>query len=263
MKPSAVVHLFLTCAVLTLAGCEANPVSGRQQFVFVSEEQAQSSAAQAYAQTLQQAQQKGKLDDNSAQTQRVQRVTQRLIAQAQRMYPPSAGWQWQMAVIDTPELNAWVMPGGKMAMYTGLLDKLKLSDDEIAQVMGHEIAHAILGHGRERMSRALATDLSLQLGSVLAGQDLSGLAPLAQVGVLLPNSRASESEADRYGLEMAARAGYDPQAAITLWQKMARANTSSTPQFLSTHPSPENRLQALAALVPQFTPVYQAARAGR
>ena len=137
------------------------------------------------------------------------------------MYPPSKDWKWSVAVIDEPTLNAWCMPGGKMAIYTGVITKLNLSDDEIAQIMGHEIAHALLGHGRERMSRALAMQGGVLLGSIVVGQDLSVLTPVADIALTLPNSREGESEADRYGIELAARAGYDPRAAVKLWEKMA------------------------------------------
>lgn len=245
---------------LSLAGCQTNPVSGRSQLVLVSEEQAEASSAKAYAQTVSEARQHGKLSTDAALNGRVQRITDRLIAQAEAMYAPSRSWKWSVAVIDDPTLNAWCMPGGKMAIYTGIVTKLKLTDDEIAQVMGHEISHALLGHGRERMSRALAMQGGMALGSIVSGYDLSVLAPVADVALTLPNSRESESEADRYGIELAARAGYDPHAAITLWEKMSKASGNGPPQFLSTHPSPANRMQALNALVPKMMPIYEKAR---
>ena len=244
-----------------LAACQTNPISGRKQLVLVSEEQAQQASAQSYAQTLGTAKQKGNLDTDPALTQRVKRVTDRLIVQAGNMSPASRSWQWSVAVINEPTLNAWCMPGGKMAIYTGIIQTLNLSDDEIAEIMGHEISHALLGHGRERMSRAMATEAALKLGSVMAGHDMTVLAPVADIALTLPNSRESESEADRYGIELAARAGYDPHAAVKLWEKMSQANKGSQPpQFLSTHPSPSNRIQALTALVPKMMPLYQQAR---
>ena len=257
MKRKLVVTALLAAS---LAACQANPVSGRKQLVLVSEEQAQASSAQAYAQTLSEAQKKGKLSTDAALNARVKRITDRLIAQAGNMYPPSRGWEWSVTVIDEPAINAWCMPGGKMAIYTGLIEKLKLTDDEIAQVMGHEMAHALLGHGREQMSRAIAMQGGMTLGSIVVGRDLSGLAPVADIAVTLPHSRASESEADRYGVELAARAGYDPRTAVRLWEKMSAAGNGGPPQFLSTHPSPDNRIQALAALVPQMMPIYEKAR---
>jgi predicted Zn-dependent protease len=244
----------------TLIGCQANPVSGRKQLVLVSEEQAQSSSAQAYAQTLDEAQKKGKLSTDAVLNARVKRITDRLIVQAGQMYAPSRQWNWSVAVLDEPTLNAWCMPGGKMAIYTGIIHKLKLTDDEIGQIMGHEIAHALLGHGRERMSRAIAMQGGILLGSAVAGRDLSGLTPVADIALTLPNSREGETEADRYGIELAARAGFDPRAAVQLWEKMSTASGNGPPQFLSTHPSPTNRMQALNALVPQMMPLYERAR---
>jgi predicted Zn-dependent protease len=257
MKHKLVVTALLAAG---LAGCQANPVSGRSQLVLVSEETAQASSAQAYAQTLSEAQKKGKLSTDAALNARVKRITDRLIVQAGNMYPPSRSWKWSVAVIDEPTLNAWCMPGGKMAIYTGIIRKLALTDDEIAQIMGHEISHALLGHGRERMSRAMAMQGGLMLGSIVAGRDLSALSPVADIALTLPNSREGESEADRYGIELAARAGYDPHAAVRLWEKMSASNGNGPPQFLSTHPAPGNRIQALNALVPQMMPIYEKAR---
>src|SRR5574340_990756 len=256
MECSLVIAALLA---VSLTACQTNPISGRTQLVLVSEEQAQSSSAQAYAQTLSEAQKKGKLSTDAALDSRVKKITTRLISQAEIMYPPSRDWKWSVAVIDEPTLNAWCMPGGKMAIYTGIVNKLKLSDNEIAQIMGHEISHALLGHGRERMSRAIAMQGGMTLGSIVVGQDLSGLAPVADIALTLPHSRASETEADRYGLELAARAGFDPRTAVHLWEKMSAASSNGIPQFLSTHPAPENRIQALNALVPQMMPIYEKA----
>ena len=245
---------------VSLIGCKANPVSGRKQLVLVSEEQAQASSAQAYTQTMSEAQKKGKLSSDAALNARVKRITDRLITQAGNMYAPSREWKWSVAVLDEPALNAWCMPGGKMAIYTGVVHKLALTDDEIAQIMGHEIAHALLGHGRERMSRAIAMQGGVLLGSIVAGQDLSALTPVADIALTLPNSRTGETEADRYGIELAARAGYDPRAAVRLWEKMSAASGNGPPQFLSTHPSPDNRIQVLNELVPKMMPIYEKAR---
>jgi len=244
----------------SLAACKANPVSGRKQLVLVSEEQAQASSAQAYANTVDEATKAGNMSTDAALNNRVKRITDRLIAEAKLMYPPSKDWKWSVIVLDEPKLNAWCMPGGKMAIYTGIIEKLALTDDEIAQIMGHEIAHALLGHGRERMSRAMAMQGGMLLGSVVAGRDLTGLAPVADIALTLPNSRTGESEADRYGIELAARAGYDPRTAVRLWEKMAKASNNGMPEFLSTHPAPDNRIEALNALVPKMMPIYEKAR---
>jgi predicted Zn-dependent protease len=246
MKYTLIVTALLAAS---LVGCQANPVSGRQQLVLVSEEQAQASSAQAYTQTLSEAQKKGNLSTDATLNNRVRRITDRLIAEAKLMYPPSRDWQWSVAVIDEPALNAWCMPGGKMAIYTGIVHKLKLTDDEIAQVMGHEIAHALLGHGRERMSRAIAMQGGMQIGSILAGRDISILAPVADIALTLPNSRENESEADRYGLELAARAGFDPRAAVRLWEKMGAASTERPTEWMSTHPNPETRIAELKQFI--------------
>ncbi|MCU0810304.1 MAG: M48 family metallopeptidase [Thiobacillaceae bacterium] len=257
MKFTVIVAVLLAAAAV---GCKENPVSGRKQLVLVSEEQAQASSAEAYANTIDKATKTGKMSTDVALNNRVKRITDRLIAEAKLMYPPSKDWKWSVVVLDEPKLNAWCMPGGKMAIYTGIIEKLALTDDEIAQIMGHEIAHALLGHGRERMSRAMAMQGGLILGSIVAERDLTGFAPIADIALTLPNSRTGESEADRYGVELAARAGYDPRAAVRLWEKMAKAGGSGMPEFLSTHPSPDNRIQVLNDLVPKMMPIYEKAR---
>jgi predicted Zn-dependent protease len=171
-----------------------------------------------------------------------------------------------VAVIDDPNtLNAWCMAGGKMAIYTGIIQKLNLTDDEIAQVMGHEIAHALAKHTAERMSTALASQTALQVGAALLGTGsaasdlgLQAAAVATTVGVELPNSRTQEAEADRIGIELAAKAGYDPNAAPRLWQKMMQVSgNQGKSDFLSTHPADEKRQAALAALVPQMMPFYE------
>lgn len=247
-------------ALLILAGCQTNPVTGRQQLMIVSEAEAQSASAQAYAKTVGAAQIQRKLDTNAARTNRVKAITQRLVAQAVVVVPSSAQWAWQVHVIDDASVNAWCMPGGKMAVYTGLITKLDITDDELAQVMGHEISHALLHHGRERMSRAVATNVGLQVGSIATGVNLSGLESVAMIALELPNSRTAETEADVLGMEIAARAGYNPNAAVSLWQKMATVSgNAKTPEWLSTHPSDQTRIANLRALVPKMTPLYEAA----
>ena len=228
--------------------------------MIVSDEQAMSSSAEAYTSTVSEAQKKGALDTDAARNQRVNAITARLVAVATKLRPDSAKWQWSVHVIDSTEVNAWCMPGGKMAVYTGLLQTIQPTDDELAQVMGHEISHALLNHGREKMSRAMATQAGLAVGSVLVGTDLSGLSSVANVAVLLPNSRGAESEADRLGIELAAKAGYDPNAAVTLWKKMGKLSGGKPPQWLSTHPSDDTRQADLAKLVPTMVPYYEAAR---
>jgi predicted Zn-dependent protease len=255
--------LLTSCLVgstLLAAGCETNPVTGRSQVLLVSEQQAQEASTQAYAKTVSQARAQRKLEVNTARAARVQRITERLVAQASRIVPESAGWNWEMSVIQDSNINAWAMPGGKMAVYTGLIERINPSDDELAQVIGHEISHALLQHGRERMSRAMATNAALALGSIATGVNLSGLENVAMVATQLPNSRTAETEADRIGLEIAARAGYNPNAAISLWQKMSRASGGAGgPEWLSTHPSDETRIANLQAMVPKVMPFFVAA----
>jgi len=260
------LQTLLLSIIAVLAGCESAPVTGRKQLMLVPESEAIEASKGAYTQTLAPIQQQGKLNDDPALKERVNRITSRLIAQAIKYRPETAKWDWQVAVIDDPNtLNAWCMAGGKMAIYTGIIETLKLSDDEIGQVMAHEIGHALAKHTAERMSTALASEAALQVGAMLLGSDsatsqaaLQAAAVATTVGVQLPNSRQQESEADRIGIELAAKGGYDPQAAVTLWQKMQQASGSKgKSDFLSTHPADEKRQQALAALVPQMMPYYE------
>jgi predicted Zn-dependent protease len=242
-----------------LAGCATN-VAGRRQLSLVSEESAIAQSAQAYVQTMARLEREGKLVEDPRLVGRITEITGRLIAQAIRFRPDTQRWQWSVAVIDDPKtVNAWCMAGGRMAIYTGLLAKIDPTEDELAQVMGHEISHALLNHTSERMSMAMAAQLGAVATGVAtdSGSAMAGAAMLAQLGLLLPNSRGAESEADRIGMELAAKAGYDPRAAITLWQKMERAGGSGPPQWLSTHPSPGNRQQTLAALAPQMMKYYR------
>jgi len=246
-------------AVSLLAGCQQNPVTGRTQFLIVSEQQAQTASAQAYVKTVTDAGSKGRLDTNGRRTARVREITDRLVAQTQVLMPASTGWAWQVHVIDDPNVNAWCMPGGKMAVYTGLIDRLAPTDDELAQVMGHEISHALLQHGRERMSRVVATNVALQIGSIASGVNLTGLESVAMIALELPNNRNAELEADRLGVELAAKSGFHPNAAVSLWQKMSQLGGPKPPQLLSTHPSDQSRIANLRSLVPAMMPYYEAA----
>ncbi len=249
----------LACLALLLSACATN-VAGRRQLMLVSEQSAIAQSKQAYIQTMDKLGSEGKLVTDPKLVTRVNTITGRLIAQAILYRPETKNWEWSVRIIDEPKtVNAWCMAGGRMAVYTGLIQKVDPTDDELAQVMGHEISHALLNHTAERMSMAIAT----QLGAVATGvatdssAAMAGAAALGQLGLLLPNSRGSEAEADRVGMEIAAKAGYDPNAAATLWQKMEKVGGNGPPQFLSTHPSPENRQQTLAALAPQMMVYYK------
>lgn len=250
---------FLLCTVLIIA-CTTSP-TGRSQLMLVSEDSAIAASKQAYVEMLKPYAQKGKIDNNLGLKDRVYRITGRLIAQAIKMRPETKGWDWSIKIIDDPEtVNAWAMAGGKMAIYSGLVVKLKPTDNELAQVLGHEIAHALAKHSAEKMSVAMASSIGVAAVGVAAdgrGLALTGAALAAALAVQKPNSRAAESEADRIGIELAAKAGYDPRAAVTLWQKMAKAGGKGPPEFLSTHPAPENREKTLAALVPLMMPYYE------
>ncbi len=235
----------------------------RSQAMLVSSRQVNQSAEKQYAQAIAQARQKGLLDRDAAQTERVRAIAHRLIPQTAVFRPDAPGWRWEVNVITSNQLNAWCMPGGKIAVYSALIDKLKLSDDELAAIMGHEIAHALREHARERISQQVATSAVVGIGAAAlglgqAGADIGGL--LAQVTFTLPNSRTHEVEADRIGVELAARAGYDPRAAVSVWQKMAKASDGGPPQFLSTHPSPESRIKDLEVYAQRVMPLYEAAR---
>ncbi len=254
--------LLLLLFLISLSACATSP-TGRSQLMLVSPEEAISASREAYVQTILPLQKEGKINSDPETTQRIQRITGRIIAQAIQMYPHTRDWGWSVKVIDDPEtVNAWCMAGGKMAIYTGLIKKLNATDDEIAQVMGHEIAHALANHTAEKMSMALATQLGLSGVALAAGDSaykgaiLTGSSLAAATAITLPNSRTSEAEADRIGIELAARAGYDPRAAVTLWQKMAKVSGNGTPQFLSTHPSPENRQETLRVLAEKMMRYY-------
>jgi predicted Zn-dependent protease len=244
-----------------LAACATSP-TGRRQLMLVSEDTAITSSAQAYVQEVGKLKQEGKLSDDRALIRRINGITGKLVAQAVAMRPDSAKWQWSVAVIDDPEtVNAWCMAGGRMAIYTGLIEQVEPSDDEIAQVMGHEIAHALANHTAEKMSVAMASSLGVLAVGVAAdnkGAAMAGAGAAAALAVTMPNSRAAETEADTIGIELAAKAGYDPAAAVTLWRKMNALPGGNPPQFLSTHPNPANREKALAALGPQMEPFYRA-----
>ncbi|HLF30159.1 MAG TPA: M48 family metallopeptidase [Xanthomonadales bacterium] len=258
MRRSITLLFLLSCL---LAACATSP-TGRKQLMLVSEDSAIASSAQAYVQQVGELKKDGKLSSDRELINRVNIITGRLVSQAVAMRPATAKWQWSVAVIDDPEtVNAWCMAGGRMAIYSGMINQIKPTDDELAQVMGHEISHALANHTAEKMSVAMASSLGVLAVGVAVdnnrGAAMAGAAAAAALAVNLPNSRAAENEADRIGIELAARAGYEPQASVTLWRKMNALSKSRMPQFLSTHPNPENREKTLAALVPQMNAYYQ------
>jgi len=259
------------CAVL-LSGCQSVQTTSpgavgiertQRMSSMVSESDMRQQAELSYRETLTKERQKGTLNADPALTSRVRAITSRLIPASAAFRPEAAKWNWEVNVIRSDQVNAWCMPGGKIAVYTGLISKLKLTDDEIAAVVGHEIAHALREHARERASEQMGAQVliggaSILLGAGQAGADLGGVFYKAFFG--LPNSRLHETEADRIGVEIAARAGYDPRAAITLWQKMGASGGGSGPEFLSTHPSAETRLKDLEVYSARVMPLYEQAR---
>jgi len=255
---------------LSLAGCQTVRTTApgavgvdRPQSMMVSANDMNRAATQSYRELLDGARKNGALDKDALSVTRVQRVSRRLIEAAPYFRADAAQWAWEVHVISSRELNAWCMPGGKIGFYTGLIDRLNATDDEIAAVIGHEIAHALREHGRERASQALATQLGIAVVSVAAGVNATGQDLARVVTDLtfhLPNSRLHETEADRIGVELAARAGYNPYGAVTLWEKMARASNGGPPQWLSTHPSSTTRLDDLRNYANRVMPIYESSR---
>lgn len=249
---------------LLVSACATNQITGRSQLMLVSEDTAISSSYTAYAQMMGGLGKKKQIESNTERVRKVREITDRLIAQAVRFRPDSASWKWEVQVINDPKtVNAFCMAGGKMAIYSGMWEKLKATDAEIAAVMGHEIGHALASHTRERMSVAYSTSIGTTIAAIALGarQDTAALMETAAVvAIQLPNSRESELEADQIGIELAARAGYDPKAAVTLWEKMGKLG-GNPPEFLSTHPSPENRAARLKELAVKVEPLYVAAKA--
>lgn len=278
MRPTpSRASLFRRCAVLIaaacwLAACATTTGQGaigveRKQLLLVSSADMDQGAVQAYQQALGQASKQGALNRNPQQVARVREIAARIIPQTAVFRPEAPGWKWEVNVITSKELNAWCMPGGKIAFYSGIIETLQLTDDEIAAIMGHEIAHALREHARERASQQLATQTVVGVGAAVLGVGQGGAdlgALVAQVTFNLPFSRLQETEADRMGVELAARAGYDPRAAIALWEKMARASQGQAPPaLLSTHPSSEARIADLKVFSAKVLPLYQQARPGR
>ena len=264
MMALAVSAVFLT-ACGTAQQTTANSESGvnRQQKFSISSDALNAEAAKAYSEVLAEARAKKILDTDPAMVGRVKRITNSLIAKAPAIRPDAAKWPWEVHVLTVDEENAWCMPHGKMAIYSGLITKLKLTDAEIAQVMAHEISHALREHSREQMSRKQTTGIFAGiLGAVGQAYGISGANEIASlganVGFNLPFSRTHETEADLLGMELAARAGYNPDAAVSLWDKMLASDGAGTPQFLSSHPSPENRKATLQANANKVRGLYNA-----
>jgi len=254
----AVIALLSACANTTRPGAVG---VNRSQFMMISSSEVDRLSAISYNDQAQKAKEKNILVTSGPTYDRLKRIANRLIPQTGEFRDDTRQWNWQLTLIDAPTLNASCAPGGKITFYTGIIEQLNLSDDEIAAIMGHEIAHAIREHGRERVSQAMAQSAVANIAMAAAGgygSAVSAANQVAQYVLVLPNSRQNESEADAIGLELAARAGYNPQAAISVWKKMIKATDSkSPPEFLSTHPSGETRIEQLTALMPVVEPLYQ------
>lgn len=253
---SRLIQRVLTALTLCwLVGCAVSP-TGRSQFILISPDAAIIESEAAYLDTVRQLDDEDKLVDDPLTVARVARITGRLVSVAVSEFPESADWKWSVAIVDDADtVNAWCMAGGRMAVYTGLFDQLDLTDDEFAQIMGHEISHALANHTAERMSRAMATAAGVAVigaASDNSGAAMAGAAVIANVALTLPNSREAENEADVMGMVLATQAGYDPEAAVTLWQKMGDLSDERPAEFLSTHPAPENRQAALNAMIPRM-----------
>ena len=252
---SKLTRLITGLMLVTLVGCATSP-TGRTQFILISPDAAIIESETAYLDTVRQLEDDDKLVNDPLSVARVARITGRLVSIAVADYPESADWKWSVAIVDDTEtVNAWCMAGGRMAVYTGLFDQLELTDDEFAQIMGHEISHALANHTAERMSRAMATAAGVAMvgaASDNSGAAMAGAALIANVALTLPNSRDAENEADIMGMVLATKAGYDPEAAVTLWQKMGDLSDDRPAEFLSTHPAPENRQAALNAMIPHM-----------
>jgi predicted Zn-dependent protease len=266
----------LLASAITVTGC--TPVqttkSGavgvqRKQVMLLSEKQVESMSAQSYVQTLKEADSKKVLNTDTQEVERVRTIAKRLIAQTGTFRQDALNWKWEINVQESKEVNAYCMAGGKIMVYTGLIQQIKPSDDELAAVIGHEIAHALREHSREQMSQAYAQQFGLLgLAAIVgvatkdannASKTLALGGTVAAVALTLPHSRRAEHEADEIGLELAARAGYNPNAAVTLWEKMGKVGGQKPPEFLSTHPSDASRIEDIKRLIPTVMPLYEAA----
>jgi predicted Zn-dependent protease len=269
MKYSVLIFLlfFITgCASTTLKNQSG---VDRKQLLLMPQSMVASMASDSYRNALKEADKKNKLNVDSFQVNRVKRISNKLIANTSYFKPEANQWPWEVNVEDNDDVNAYCMPGGKIMVYSGLIRKLNATDDELAAVIGHEISHALREHGRERMSTAAIQQLGLlgfaaYISNTSNRNRTNATMQAASLGATLffalPNSRTQEREADAIGLELAARSGFNPFAAVTLWEKMRRQDTKKPPEFLSTHPSDDNRIRELTDLAYKLKPLYESNR---
>jgi len=250
-------------ALPALAQVDVGKASALRNLVPADELEA--AAGQQYSQMMAEANAKRALvAGNHPQVQRLRNIARRLIPHSPQWNERATRWQWEVNLIRSDQVNAFCMPGGKIAFYTGILDKLQLTDDEAGMIMGHEMAHALREHARERVAKTNATGIGLSIAAQLFGLGQLGdvAANLGTQLLSLRFSREDESEADLVGLELAARSAYQPRASVSLWQKMTRAGGGASPGFLSTHPSGPNRIRELEANLPKVQGLYERARRG-
>ncbi|MEO6423628.1 MAG: M48 family metallopeptidase [Candidatus Nitrotoga sp.] len=232
--------------------------------MLVSSQQLEQVAEQSYNKLKAEAEQKGTLNQDGVMLERLLVITNRIKPHTATFRSDAPRWKWETNIINDKQLNAFCMPGGKIIFYSGLINELKLTDDEIAVVLGHEVAHALREHSRAQVSQAIAANTTINVGAALLGLG-GGAADLVGAGyqalVATKFSRIDETEADHIGLELSARAGYDPRAGVTLWQKMMKSKGGrGSPEFLSSHPADSNRIQQIESLLPTVMPLYEAAR---
>ena len=238
----------------------------KSRLLLLPQSTVENSAGQQYAQLMRSAAQQGALNTDRQQIERLREIARRLIPPAARFNPDAQRWRWEVNLINSKTVNAFCMPGGKIAFYSGIISALRLTDDEVAMVMGHEIAHALLEHGRARMSEQVLKNVGVSVAAALLnlGQmSASMLSKAADLAVSLPFSRQHETDADLVGMELAARAGFDPRAAANVWRKMSQLAGGQPPQFLSTHPANATRIREIEANLPRVMPLYEAARRSR
>lgn len=261
------IYFIIAMAIITTVACSKNTITGRSQLNLISEAEVEKMSTTEYSQFLT----KSKVVSNagSKDAEMVKRVGTRIANAITEYYKTKglsnelAGYKWEFNLVDSKEVNAWCMPGGKVVVYTGILP-ITQNEAALAVVLGHEITHAVAGHGRERMSQAMLAQGIQVAGNVALGNDPKAVnifnnvyGPGAQLGVLLPNSRKQELEADHYGLIFAAMAGYDPREAIPFWQRMAKLGGEKPPVFLSDHPADEDRIKKLQDLMPEALTYYK------
>lgn len=270
MKKILYFSAAILAGALLLSGCESTTSGGatdssRSQLLLISSEELNAGSAKAYQQEMNKARVAKALNTNAVYTRRVNTVAKRLIAQIGTFRPEATNWKWEVNVVTSKTVNAYCMPGGKIAVYTGIISELNLTDDELAAVIGHEMAHALREHSREQISQQIAKQQTIAIGGAILGlgSTTQGLANMASEYVLtLPFSRVMEAESDIIGMELMARAGYNPKGAINIWRKMSALKKGEGPmEFTSTHPSDATRIANLEKELPKVTPLYEAARA--